>query len=258
MSFAAVAITSAAIGAGSGFLANSLMGDSQLEGVNVPKYFEEPDVQAMQDILKELGPNLLKGDVPSYYAPIGESGGTEFEKYLNSVVGDTEKSVLDAAAASGRSGGVVPSVVAEEVGKVSTQARYADYLRMLQGRQYLLGTGINVTQDIRNAALNRENAKNSYGLNATQLEMKKAAGLDEWNLTKANNVSEGLGSAAGSLMGIPDIMQTNQLLDLMKTGNSNSLMPTTYGGSSSGIKLGQISGSLGNSKDLLDKYSYMF
>ena len=111
----------------------------------LPEFKEDPDYRETQDFLKSLGIDILNGEIPDYYKAIGETGGSEFDNYLNQITGDIKQSALETAAATGRGGGMVTDITNEAVSKATTQARYADYERAMQGKQTLLNTGIGIT-----------------------------------------------------------------------------------------------------------------
>lgn len=234
MSFGMVAAS--VIGAGAGFLGSKMMGDSGMEDVAMPEYYEDPDYREMQDILKALGPDILKGNIPEYYKPIGEFGGEEFEKYLGLAKGDVQQSVLESAAAAGRTGGVVQSAIAEETGALTTKSRYADWLRSLEGKQFLLNTGIGITESARGAGQAEEELRNRFNLDVTGLEMKKASALDDWNFNKSSMFSEGLGAAAGYASQV-------DFASILGKTNPAATLPGKVGGddfSLSDLKLGNI------------------
>ncbi len=180
---------------------------SNLEGLEIPTFQEDPDYRETQDYLKALGINILEGDIPDYYKSIGETGGKEFEDYLNLLKGDVQAGVESSMAAAGRTGGVVASQTAEKVGRLSTEARFQDYARALQGKEFLLGTGQNITEGVRGAGQAQQAQANQFKLNATEIDLRKRLGLDEQDLAGGEALGKmlemGLGAAAGFVVGGP-------------------------------------------------------
>src|SRR3990167_3110987 len=111
-----------------------------------PQYFEDPDYRKTQDYLKDLGINILDGDIPDYYAGIVQAGGKEFEDYLSMMSGDVQRNALETAAATGRGGGAASEIATKEVGRLSTETRYKDFMRALEGKEWLFGQGRGITE----------------------------------------------------------------------------------------------------------------
>ncbi len=178
---------------------------SNLEGFELPEFEEDKDYRETQDFLKTLGIDILSGDIPEYYSAIGESGSKEFEDYLGLLKGDVQSSVEASAAATGRTGGVVASQTAEKVGKLSTEARFNDYMRALQGKQSLLNTGKSITEGVRGAGQHQQAQKNEFGLKRSSLDLSKRLGLDEQDAAQGDALGKmlemGLGAAAGYATG---------------------------------------------------------
>jgi len=182
-------------------------GRSNLEGFKIPEFQEDKDYRETQNYLKELGIDILGGDIPDYYKGIGESGGKEFEDYLSLMKGDVQSGVESAGAATGRTGGVVASQVAEKTGKLSTEARFKDYMRALEGKGFLFQQGRGITEGVRGAGQNQQLQKNTFNLDAAGLDLKKRLGLDEQDAAGGAAMGRllemGLGATAGYLTGGP-------------------------------------------------------
>ena len=154
-------------------------GDSNLANLKFPEFFEDPDFRETQDILKQFGIDILAGNIPEFFAPIGEAGSPEFENYLSLLKGDITESVESGFAATGRKGGVVGSEVGRQVGEATTKARFADLMRALEGKEFLLNTGVNVTEGVRQAGQEQGRFRNNFNLSEFDFDFKKAIGLDE-------------------------------------------------------------------------------
>ena len=194
--------------AGAGYGASKLLGkgdDGRFEGYNLPEYYEDPDYRKSQDFLSEYGQNIMEGDIPDYYSPIGESGGAEFENYLGLMRGDIQKSALESSAALGRGGGRATDIAAERVGELSTKARFADYERMLQGRQYLFGQGRGITEGVRGAGQAEGANRNTFALNRAEKEVDLLRYLtgrdDEFDAKKSELIMKAGEMAIGAGMG---------------------------------------------------------
>lgn len=204
--------------------------ESQIKGLELPKFQEDPDYRKTQDYLRDLGINILGGEIPDYYKKIGEPvpvadiGGPEFENYLSLMTGDIKKSALETAAASGRGGGAVQDITNQAVGEFTTQSRYANFLReieqkfaaeqnAIEGRKFLFGEGRGITEGVRTAGLQQEGLVNQFALNRAELDFRKRSSLDKFeqsqdllsgeNLGKFLNlgVNAGVGFAKGGLKG---------------------------------------------------------
>lgn len=144
VSVAAIGTTAAVVGSGA-FV-------SSPESPNRPVYQEDPDYRKSQDFLSDFGMGLLGGDVPDYFAPIGETGSQEFEDILGLTKRDVMTSTTEALAKGGRArGGQLAASTAQAVGDVSIKARFDDYSRSLIGKERLLGYGLDVTEGVRGA-----------------------------------------------------------------------------------------------------------
>lgn len=157
------------------------MGDSKMEDINIPDWIEDPFYKKSQDELFPMGKNLLSGNIPEYYSPIGEMGGDTFNKFLQSSIGDITKSVQESSAAMGIRGPRGAAATAEAVGQISPALRYQDQRDAIEGRKFLLGAGSDILSGVRGGALNWMNQRNDFSLGATGLEMDKAGYMDEFD-----------------------------------------------------------------------------
>lgn len=223
--------------------ARAFEGDDS-ESIARPEYFEDPDYREMQNFLKDFGKNILTGDIPEYYAPIGEIGGTELENVLQRTEASTTKGIMESLAKTGRArGGQVAASVAPALADTSATMRYNDYLRGLSGRQSLLGTGVGVTQGVRSAGERQGTLRNAFNwtdyeaqIGERDYQNEEDAQLGQLLGTVA---SVGLGAATGgmsfglqgALAGGVDALTgggTNFLGGLGKLGKTKK--QTAYGG----------------------------
>jgi len=197
-----------------GFGVSKAMGENEeslMASLEIPDWKEDLDYRKSQDYLSELGINILEGDIPDYYKGIGETGGAEFENYLNLMKGDVEKSALETSAALGRGGGAAIEMANSEVGRLSTEARYQDYVRSLAGKESLLNKGIGITEGVRGSGQNQQAQENTFALNRTKLDFQKRSYLDDYNSESAalagdnmgNLISMGVNAGVGFATGGP-------------------------------------------------------
>lgn len=241
---------------------------SGLEGYSIPDFQEDPDYRETQDYLKTLGIDILGGNIPDYYKGIGEAGGSEFENYLNSVIGDVKQTSLETAAAMGRGGGAAMEIANEAVGPISSQARYTDFLRALEGKQWLFEQGKDITEGVRTSGQNQQNMVNTYGLNKANTEIGLGKYLDEYNINAENALGQAqsgmltslLTTGAGIATGNPGLIASGVTGGLTGVGGydwdelfSQFKKPTTTTTGTNTTDIGKIGGSLGSSKNLYEK-----
>lgn len=177
---------------------------SNLAGFKIPEFEEDPDFRETQDFLKSLGIDILGGEIPEFFAPIGEAGGAEFENLLSLVKGDIQTSAEAAGAATGRTG-AIPSVVAERTGRAATELRFEDFQRALRGKEFLFREGRGITESVRGAGQTQQAQENQFLLEASGLDLQKRLGLDVQAGQEGEALGKlfeaGLGAAAGFVTG---------------------------------------------------------
>lgn len=158
-------------------------GGIDLSQIKMAPFYTDEYYNPTQDELMGLGMNILDGDIPEYYAPIGAIGGPEFENVLGRTVADTTRMAEESAIKRGVGrGGPTGSSVAKAVGDVSSSMRWADYTKAVEGRGKLLNFGTDVLNGVRQAGLNYQSQKNNYQLNEANFELKKLGiGVDAMN-----------------------------------------------------------------------------
>ena len=237
MSFWAAGISTAvSVGTSAYSYSKAKGAKSNLEGFEIPEFEENENFNEMQTVLKDLGVNLLKGDIPDFYKEIGQAGGKEFEKYLDLSKAEIGESVLESSAATGRRGGSVQSITAEKVGEADTKARYANYLNAIQGKQYLLNKGTDLTTGVRTAASGRESRLNNYGLKAAGMDLDYRNAQDRSDMALGEAEGQALASLTGSVT--DGITSFSGLL-----GKIPKKTPTKVPGSVKGKTLGSFSAS---------------
>lgn len=177
-------------------------GKSRVEGIALPKFEEDPIFKDLQEYLSGYGKNLLEGKPNEYYKGIGEAGGSEFENMLALSNRDIQQSVLESAAKGGRGrGGAVASVTAQQVADNTTKLRFADFLRAMQGKEFLFGQGRGITEASRESGLANQGQKNNFNLANFDNAMAKAGYLDEYDNQKSQGIGKMVGTVAGGALG---------------------------------------------------------
>ena len=199
MSFIAAAVItgSAMLGA----TAMSTFGGKRgsLPTYNLPDFPEDPYVGKAQDILYPFGRDLLAGDIPEYYKPIGEIGGELFEDVLGLGIKDIQTAGIETAARLGQRGGGVAPGIAREVGEYTQRARFDDYMRALKGRGFLLESGANIVGGVRGAALTGQAQKAGYEVSKGSLALGYAGLASEIEIGEAKAKGAAIGSGIAGL-----------------------------------------------------------
>jgi len=172
---------------------------------NIPSFYTDPKFTGAQDTLAPLGENILKGDIPDYYSGIGKSNSEEFQNMLAMINRDVKTGVTESNARMGVRGGRGGEAVAKAVGDVGTKMRYSDYLRSLEGKEFLFGQGRGITEGVRNAGLSFGGQQNQFNLNTAQMEMQQEQYQQQLKQQEDNAwmemLSAGIG-AAGNIVGM--------------------------------------------------------
>jgi len=155
---------------GASALSKGKGGDSDF-GYDLPDYQLDPYYESSQEELSEFGSGLLKGEPSEYYKPIGEVGGQMFEDMLAKGKRDISKTVTEDFARRNVRGARASNVIGKQVGDYSTQARYQDLMRALEGRGFLMGKGLSTTAGVRDAALKQTGLRSSYDINKGNLAL---------------------------------------------------------------------------------------
>ena len=141
------------------------------QSLNLPSFYTDPHYEQTQKDLYGRGKDLLAGKPGDYYGAIGESGGQELEGLIGMTRRDITKSVQESAAKRGTGrGGTLDSVIAGKTADASTQLRYADMMRAMKGREFLLSQGRGMTEGVRDAGLRYGSQRNAFGLNSARIQ----------------------------------------------------------------------------------------
>lgn len=165
------------------------LGDSEVSNVAIPEWEEDPFYKRTQDVLAPFGENLLSGDIPDYYSAIGDIGGKAFEDMLKLNVRDVNKSIDESSALQGIRGPRSAAIKASSISDLTKKMRYEDMLRGVEGKKFLMGSGLNTLSGVRGSSLDWMGMKNPFELQRAGMEMDKAEYTDSWN--KEQNAIEG-------------------------------------------------------------------
>lgn len=205
-------LTIALLSGSAGFGAAQLFGDDDSPDypmVDIPAYYQSPEFMEYQEYMGGYGKDILAGDIPDYYAPIGEYGSPQFEDVLQMTQRDVGRSVMEAEALRGGRAGSTPAVMGRAIGDVSTKMRWQDYLNAITGRKFLMSTGTGMIGDVTGNYLREQQLRNQYNLSRAQLEMRQEAGAFKIGESRrqaedamiADIIGSGLGTA-GMLYGM--------------------------------------------------------
>lgn len=197
--------------------------------INLPDFYTDPLFTKGQDKLYGYGSGILAGDVPDFYSVIGRSGSPEFEDMLRMTTRDIQRSALETSAKTGARGGATASVVSKAVADAGTKLRWADLLRSIEGKQFLLGSGLETVGNVTNRALTYGGNMNDFNINRAQLEMsdrtleeqKKARKQAMWTSILSGTIG-GLGTFGGSYLGAGGSL--SKLLNLGSASGGSSGM----------------------------------
>ena len=193
-------IGAAGIGAASKFIGGGK--SQQRPTYNLPDFPEDPYYGKAQETLYPFGKDLLAGDIPEYYKPIGEIGGQLFEDVLGLGRRDIETAGIESAARLGQRGGNVPAGISRNVADFTRKARFDDYIRALKGRGFLLGAGADITAGVGGRALTAQGQKAGYEISKGNLALGYAGLASEVGIGEAKAKGEAIGSGISGLANI--------------------------------------------------------
>lgn len=193
-----------------------------------PAYQYDPTATGSMQELLTRGKAILGGDIPSYYAPIGETMPAMAESA-------TQRAINTIRQMASKMGALGSSVTLSKIGDIAKQIQESDYFRALTGRQWLGGWGTQMTGTAGTMGLTRETAKaghemTGYGTYETgkyraadlerQVQADAATKQAAWMRTLAQLAGSALtlvpgGQGAGiaslsALMGSPSATQFGQ------------------------------------------------
>lgn len=173
-------------------------GKSKVEGVKYPEWYSDPKFTGSQDFLDQYSRDLLTKGPNDYYAPIGQYGSDEFLNYINVSANPILEGTRSAAAASGRArGGQLADVTTDKIAKYNLDLVFKDYIRAMEGRQWLMGTGLGVQQDVRNYGFANQTNRNDFKVGGAEFDLKKASYLDNRDDAKSAAIGKMIGAGLG-------------------------------------------------------------
>lgn len=178
--------------------------------ISIPDFYTDEYFTKGQSDLYGFGSGLLAGDVPDFYSMIGKSGSPEFEDLLRLTNRDISRSALEAGAKTRTRGGATASAISKATADNTTKLRWADFMNAIEGKQFLMGTGVGAVSGVRDSALNYGNAKSQYGLSKAGMEIQQEqyeqSRADARKAQKAkmwSDIISGVGTVAGGMMAGP-------------------------------------------------------
>lgn len=176
--------------------------DSRVEDLKVPDWWTDPNYQATQDFLQPYGFDILKGNIPDYYKGIGEVGGSEFDNLLKLTNRDIMQGTSEALARTGRGrGGALASVTSQALADNESKLRFSDFMRAMEGKQWLFGQGKDITEGVRTAGLNNQGQRNQFNLGVFDRSFDKARYLDGYDRQSSEDFGNFLGTIGGATIG---------------------------------------------------------
>jgi len=189
MSWIGVGVGVSAIGVGMSGASMIAGGGKKGKGLSMPKppdWYEDPYYKKTQDQLLDYGTDLLEGKPNDYYKPIGEVGGSMFEDVVAKTTRDITGAVGEDAARRGMGrSGATSNAIARAVGDKTTELRWSDFLRAMQGRSGFLQLGNEMVSGVRSAGLTYQGQKNQFNLASVGLAQTGA--LQEYNAQEAKD-----------------------------------------------------------------------
>ena len=174
--------------------------------MELPTWWEDPLVSQTQNILFPFASNILKGELPDYYKPVGDTNSLEFNNMLNQTKAGIQSSTDEALAARNiNRGGLGASISGQESAKAETSLRWQDYVRAMQNRLALLGVGTETMSGVRSSAMDMTGARNNFNLNRAQLQLgintSNANAKSQQNAMWGQILSSAIGAAGTVLAG---------------------------------------------------------
>ncbi|MEA2036121.1 MAG: hypothetical protein U9O94_01330 [Nanoarchaeota archaeon] len=128
-----------------------------------PAFYDDANFRRGQDYTMGMGTDIMRGDIPSYYRPVGEVGSPEFEAMLGKTKADISQGATEALAKGGRArGGQLAASTASAISDASITARFDDYSRAMKGKMGLLDIGNRMVSGARDAGLRYAGDVNEY------------------------------------------------------------------------------------------------
>lgn len=204
----------------------SIFKTSKVNFPATPTYYTDPNFSGTQSFLKNYSEDILKGNIPDYYKGIGQTMDPALMKdYVYGIGSDVQGRELAQQALSGRARTGMSNNTIAQVGQLSAGARMQDYMNSLEGKKWLMNTGMSGEQSVGNAAFNNMGAQNNFS---------------QWKYGADLNAEQSRANAANA--------SRANMLSLIKYGGGGDLIDTVasvFGGQ----------GSMGTNKNVYSQYN---
>ena len=229
---------------------SGLMGGSpsKLALPPTPDYYTDPNFTGTQDFLKKYSENMLNGNIPDFYKSIGQTsdqnaGAGLMNDYVSQATAGGLQNDLEAGALTGRGRTGLSSNAINSANQTGGALRMADYLRAMEGKQWLMNTGLSGETGVRGAASQDMNQKNAFDqwkynsdVTSQQLTNASANARKQYFNDNLNQVANGAEQAATAAMG-GGAGSFFSSLSPSSTGNIQQFLDMLgQGGSSTGSK----------------------
>lgn len=169
----------------------------------LPEFYTDPKFAETQEFLAPYGMDILRGDIPDYWAPIGRWGGKELEDILALTQRDVTRGVTEDIARRKVRGARGAGIISRAMGDITKKLRWEDYSRGLKGREFLFGQGRGITEGVRAAGLEFGGQRNIFALKQAELEQaEKARKSAMWSKILSSAIGAA-GTVGGMMIGGP-------------------------------------------------------
>lgn len=203
------------------FSGGKLFGGDDEEGIEIelPAWWEDPLYQKTQDELYGSGLDILAGNLNDYYKGIGEYGGVDFENLMHLINRDTANAVNESLVKQGiNRGGFAPNILSKTMADIGTKLRWEDYMKAMENRKWLMGTGLDTLTGVRSSALDKTNLVNTFNLNSARTQL----GLDAINYAREQDANAAWSDSLSSI-----ISTISNLYGAKQLGSATTTTPTT-------------------------------
>lgn len=179
------------------------MASTPYSNLPIPQMYKDPYYASSQDTLSTLGSNILTGKLPDFYSSIGQSNSPEFQKMLQSVIGNTQRGVQEQAAQGGTArSGTVNAATSDALSQVIPQLTYQDFQNAQQQKAGLLQFGSGVEQNIGQAGLQNQNSIATQQQNIFEDARQQQDSIDQYKKTAASAQGGMIGNIVGGIASI--------------------------------------------------------
>ncbi len=168
--------------------------------INLPTFFDDPLRGQSEEQLFPFFSNILKGELPDYFKPIGQIGGKEFEDVLSMTQRDISRGVTEDIVRRGVTrGGVGSTAIAKATADVGRRLRFQEFERGVGARERLLTAGTGGLERVSGRSLQFSGQKNQFALNRANLELAIQNAEDAKKAAKNKQITDLISAAIGSV-----------------------------------------------------------